>query len=194
MRPQVEAGRLGALLIQFPQSFHQCPASRERIARLAEQLRGWPAVVEVRHVSWESDEAAKLFGDCGIGWCAVDQPAIAGSTARTLPRVSGPVGYLRLHGRNTADWFRSGAGRDARYDYLYSAAELEGLADTAREMSEVAEELYVIQNNHFRGQALVNALQLKHLVQGARPEAPQELVAAYPALESRVTVRRTRLF
>jgi uncharacterized protein YecE (DUF72 family) len=194
LRPLAEAGRLGALLIQFPQSFHHGPAARDRISRLAEKLADWPAVVEVRHVSWEPERAAQLFRDHGIGWCAVDQPRIAGSTARAVPRVSGRVGYLRLHGRNAANWFKPGAGRDARYDYLYSEEEIASLASTAREMGQSAEEMYVIQNNHFRGQALVNALQLKHLVQGERPPAPEELVAAYPELEPLVTVQRTRLF
>ena len=57
-----------------------------------------------------------------------------------------------------------------------------------------AEELFVIQNNHFRGQALVNALQMKRLLQGGAPRAPEELVLAYPELESEVTVERSRLF
>ena len=88
-------------------------------------------VVEVRHVSWASAEAEEWFGDRGVGWCAVDQPQVGRSTAGVLPRVTGPVAYLRLHGRNAADWFRAGAGRDARYDYLYTAEQMEELATAA---------------------------------------------------------------
>ena len=61
-------------------------------------------------------------------------------------------------------------------------------------MARQAEQLFVIQNNHFRGQALVNALQLRHLIEGHRPEAPEELVASYPSLAPDVRVRRRRLF
>ena len=61
-------------------------------------------------------------------------------------------------------------------------------------MAETAEEIFVIQNNHFRGQALANALQMKHLIDGTRPEAPAELVATYPDLEDQVTVERRGLF
>ena len=61
-------------------------------------------------------------------------------------------------------------------------------------MAAAAEELFVIQNNHFRGQALVNALQMKSLLQGGKPRAPEELVAAYPELEPEVSVERHRLF
>ena len=194
LRPLRESDRLGALLLQFPQSFHFDAAARERIARLAERLADWPAVVEVRHASWESDAAATLLSRSNIGWCLVDQPQVARSTARPVARVTGRIAYMRLHGRNKANWFRPDAGRDARYDYLYTGAELAGLADAARRMAERAAELYVIQNNHFRGQALVNALQMKHLIQGQRPRAPEELVATYPHLAAQVVAERTRLF
>jgi uncharacterized protein YecE (DUF72 family) len=194
LRPLRRAGRLGALLVQFPQSFHHRPESLERIERLLEGTEDWPIVAELRHSSWESDEAVKWFERRQAGWCVVDQPAVGRSTARATPRVTSPIGYLRLHGRNTKDWFRKDAGRDARYDYLYTAAELDELAASARGMAEEARELFIIQNNHFRGKALVNALQMKSILEQRPPVAPEELVIAYPELESQVTVKRTRLF
>jgi uncharacterized protein YecE (DUF72 family) len=194
LAPLRDAGKLGALLVQFPQSFHFDAAARDRIARIGDVLHGWRPVVEVRHASWEADEAASLFERHEVGWCLVDQPRVGATTAAALRRVVGPVAYLRCHGRNAANWFRKDAGRDARYDYLYTSAQLEGLAAAAREMSGAAEELFVVQNNHFRGQALVNALQMKRLLQGNRPRAPEELVASYPELANEVTVERHRLF
>ena len=110
---------------------------------------------------------------------------------RAAPRATSRVGYLRLHGRNTADWFREDAGRDARYDYLYSLRELEPLAKTATELANRTEELFVVQNNHFRGQALVNGLQMKHLVHGGSHAAPSDLVRSYPQLEE-IARRSTR--
>jgi len=194
LRPLKEAEALGAVLIQFPQSFHFTVESTDRIERLLEGLGGWRAVVEVRHRSWESEEALRFFDEHRVGWCAVDQPQVGGSTARRLPRVTTPVAYLRLHGRNTHDWFRPDAGRDARYDYLYTKAQLGDLGSTVRGMAELSEELFVIQNNHFRGQALVNTLQFKKLLGDRSPRAPQELVAAYPELGPDVTVERHGLF
>ena len=193
LRPLREADRLGALLVQFPQSFHHDASATGRLERILEQAEGWPVVIEVRHRSWEADEAAEWFRDNAVGWCAVDQPHL-GATARCLPLVTSDVGYLRMPGRNTGTWFRPDAGRDARYDYLYSRDELGELVQPVREMAKQAAEMFVIQNNHFRGQALANALQLKHLLQEPRPLAPEELVALYPLLESEVTVRRSKLF
>jgi uncharacterized protein YecE (DUF72 family) len=194
LQPLRDAGRLGALLLQFPQSFHFGAPATERIDRLLPRVAGWPVVLEVRHVSWMAEAAADWARAAGLGWCVVDQPAMGTSTAGAAPRVTGPLAYLRLHGRNAANWFREDAGRDARYDYLYSTDELTRLADTGRELARTAESLFVVQNNHFRGQALSNALQMAHLIRGDVPEAPPALVACYPQLAGQVRVEKRGLF
>ena len=183
LSPIREAGLLGALLVQFPQSFHWNPAARTRLGRLLDGLSEWPIVVEARHISWDDDRAAAFVHELGAGWCVVDQPRIGASTAPARPRVTSAVGYLRLHGRNTDAWFDAGAGRDRRYDYLYTIDELRPLATSARGMATRAQAVYAVANNHFRGQAVVAALQLKHLIQGVEPEAPAPLAAAYPGLK-----------
>jgi len=193
LRPIADAGRLLGLLVQFPHRFRFDETARARLGALAESLVGWPWVVEVRHADWHRAEAVDWLGRLGAGWCVVDQPQLD-TTARATPRALGSLGYLRLHGRNAANWFREDAGRDARYDYLYAGDEIDEMADVARAIAEHAEEVVIVQNNHFRGQALVNALQLKHRLNGARPAAPETIVDAYPALESEVRVERLRLF
>jgi uncharacterized protein YecE (DUF72 family) len=89
---------------------------------------------------------------------------------------------VRVHGRNYRDWFRKGAGRDARYDYLYSADELAPWADRVRELAELprCDDVYVVTNNHFRGQAVANAAMLEAMVEGRRAAVPPPLAAAYP--------------
>jgi uncharacterized protein YecE (DUF72 family) len=193
LRPMLDEGRLLALLVQFPHSFRFDDAGKEKLEAIAEGVRGWPFTVEVRRAEWEKPEAVDWLARLGAGWCVVDQPRI-GRTARATPRVLGSLGYLRLHGRNAANWFRGDAGRDARYDYLYDDREIDDMAGVARTMAEQAAELVVVQNNHFRGQALVNALQLKHRLTGVRPPAPQTLVETYPSLAQEVIVERQRLF
>jgi uncharacterized protein YecE (DUF72 family) len=181
-------------LAQFPQSFHHDSRSLDRLRQITDLLADWPLVVEVRHAGWQTDEARSEFDRLGVAWCVVDQPRVGHSTASPTPRVTSRLGYLRLHGRNVENWFREGAGRDARYDYLYAEDELHELVQVACEMAGTAEELIVVQNNHFRGQALVNTLQLKHLVQGEPPLAPETLVSVYPDLAGRTVVERSRLF
>jgi len=103
---------------------------------------------------------------------AGDEPEVAS--------VTSPVGYPRVHGRNYQDWFRKGAGVEARYDYLYSREELEPWAKRAKEVDAAAEETFVVTNNHYKGKAAANALMLKSLVSGKKSEAPRKLIETYP--------------
>jgi uncharacterized protein YecE (DUF72 family) len=198
LAPLRDAGRLGALLIQFPQSFRKTPQALDRLRALEQRLEDWPTVVEVRDISWDDDEAAVWSREHRLGWCVVDQPAMRRAGARATlaarPRVTSDVAYLRLHGRNARDWFRKDAGRDARYDYLYRPDQMAKMADAVREMEPQAKELFAVQNNHFRGKALANALMLRHLLGEEQPAAPEGLVRAYPELDGLVSVEQPGLF
>jgi len=109
----------------------------------------------------------------------IDQPLFHNSI-KPSASVTSPVGYIRVHGRNYHDWFRKGAGVEARYDYLYSREELKPWAERAREVASVAEETFVVTNNHYKGKAAANAVMLKSLVTGKKSEAPPDLVEEYP--------------
>jgi uncharacterized protein YecE (DUF72 family) len=176
-------GRLGAALLQFPWSFKRSEVSEEWLRGLFRAFAGLPLVLEVRHASWDAPEVRAELAEAGVGIVNVDQPRFRRSLGPKAAVTSG-VGYVRVHGRNWKDWFRKGAGRDARYDYLYSAEELRPWAQRIQEIAAQAPDVYVVTNNHFRGQAPANAKMLEAMVEGRRVEAPAELVAAYPeALE-----------
>jgi uncharacterized protein YecE (DUF72 family) len=86
---------------------------------------------------------------------------------------------VRLHGRNADSWFRADAGVNERYDYLYSAEELAPWAERTRRVAEAAPETYVVTNNHYRGQAVTNALMLDAMITGRQTDAPPGVAAAY---------------
>jgi uncharacterized protein YecE (DUF72 family) len=179
--PLAEAGRLGALLLQFPWSFRNTEENREWLRDLAQAFRDYSRVVEVRHVSWnEPDFYAELVAS-RMGIVNLDQPMFRNSLPPSA-RATSAVGYIRVHGRNYKDWFRKAAGRDERYDYLYSAAELKPWAERARALSQEpgVTDVYVVNNNHFAGQAVTNALMLEAQVTGARVKVPPALLEAYP--------------
>jgi uncharacterized protein YecE (DUF72 family) len=194
LAPLHVAGRLGALLVQFPQSFQRDEEALSRLSQIADLAAGWPLVVELRHRSWDDEPTAAWLAERALGWCIVDQPRIGRSTIRLVPRLTSSVAYVRLHGRNARDWFREDAGRDARYDYLYAPDELAGVLTATAPVLERAAQAFVVQNNHFRGQALVNALELRHLIEQERPAAPADLVVHYPRLGDHVRVEGPRLF
>jgi len=173
-------GRLGAALLQFPWSFRRDEATEEWLRGLFRAFGGLPLVLEVRHASWDEPEVLLELAAAGVGIVNVDQPHLR-NTLRPRARVTAPVAYVRVHGRNFKDWFRKDAGRDARYDYLYSARELTPWAERIREMarSPLAPEVYVVTNNHFRGQAVANAGMLESLVAGRPVELPPGVVERY---------------
>ncbi|MDP2576219.1 MAG: DUF72 domain-containing protein [Gemmatimonadota bacterium] len=175
-----DEGRLGAVLIQFPWSFKAVEASQEWLADVLGAFADYPLVVEVRHASWNQPRFYEWLAERGSGFVNIDQP-LFGRSIEPSSRATGRVGYVRLHGRNYEDWFREGAGRDARYDYLYDREELESWVERTRELerSGYVEDVYVVTNNHFRGQAPANALMMAAMISGEPRKAPASLAAAF---------------
>lgn len=181
IRPLVEADRLGALLVQFPWSFKNTKANREYLSGLMVMFMEYPLVIEVRHASWNRPEVFEWLAESGVGFCNIDQPVIGRSLAPTA-RATAPVGYVRLHGRNYEQWFSATETGAERYNYLYSTEELEPWAERIRKVAESAGVTFVITNNHFRGQAIANALQLVSLLRGGPVRVPETMLAHYPQL------------
>lgn len=181
--PLAVSGKLGALLIQFPWSFKRTPENRTWLARVLDAFSEFPRVLEVRHASWDVPEVYEQLAERNVAICNIDQPLFSKSI-KPQDKVTAPVGYVRLHGRNAHDWFRADAGRDERYDYLYSPEELEPWIEKIDRVRQAAEETYVVTNNHYRGQAVVNALEIQQrLGKVPRAELPALLVDHYPRLK-----------
>lgn len=181
--PLLESGRLDAMLVQFPWSFRNTPENREWLDDLVSAFDRFPLVVEVRHGGWNEPEFFQWLGERGVGFVNIDQPMFARSIAPSA-RATSRVGYVRVHGRNYGDWFRKGAGRDARYDYLYTIPELERWAERAKDVArdEAVDTVDVVFNNHYRAQAVTNALEFRKLLGDPHVEAPPPLLEAYPRL------------
>jgi len=177
--PIHDAGKLGAVLLQFPWSFRRTDENRQWLDDVTRAFEEFPLVAEVRHASWAVPEFYEELTERGIGFVNIDQPLFRHSV-KPSATTTAPVGYVRIHGRNYRDWFRKDAGVEARYDYLYSPAELEPWAARTREVAESgAEDVYAVTNNHYRGQAGVNALQLMSMVKDEPVPAPEPLYTAF---------------
>ncbi len=182
LQPLMEEGRLGALLLQFPYSFHHNEENQKYVKTLAERFQEYPLVLEIRHGSWDRASAFRFLREIGVGFCNVDQPKVSFCIGPTKV-VTGKTGYFRLHGRNVKEWFQPEGGRDARYDYLYNEFELFEIAGRIRETAGKAEEFYVILNNHYRGQAVCNALEIKAKLGEKNVKVPESLLQHYPQLK-----------
>ncbi|MBA2706572.1 MAG: DUF72 domain-containing protein [Gemmatimonadaceae bacterium] len=174
-----DAGKLGAVLMQFPWSFKRTDENREWLDDVTTMFRHLPLVLEVRHESWNTPQLYEALAERNIGFVNIDQPLFR-SSIKPSASVTGSIGYIRVHGRNYGDWFRRNAGVEARYDYLYSREELEPWAELTVQVAGSAADTFVITNNHYRGKAVANALMLHALVGGSKAMAPPSLISAYP--------------
>ncbi len=160
------AGRLGYVLFQFPkgQGF-----SRDLLAYLeawAPYLRNWPVAVEIRHADWLYRRNRQTFlgflRDHGFAYVVPDIAQV-----QYLPppdvEVTTDWSVLRFHGRNPALVERR-ASTDRAYDYLYSPQELQEWAATVRELTRRVGSLYLMFNNHARGQAAQNGREMQALL------------------------------
>ena len=176
----MEAGKLGALLLQFPWSFRRTEENREWLGDVVRTFRQYPLVVEVRHSTWLAPEFLSALEEEGVGFVNIDQPLYHDSIGPSA-HVTSHVGYVRVHGRNYKDWFREKAPVEQRYNYLYRADELEPWVERALEIAAdpATKEVYVVTNNHYKGKAVANALMMKSMVTGVRAPAPAGVVEAY---------------
>jgi uncharacterized protein YecE (DUF72 family) len=179
--PFLAAGRLGALLAQFPYSFHNTAENRAYLTEIKTAFPEFPLALEVRHRSWQRREVRDFLRETAWEFCNLDQPQVSYPLGATR-WVMGSLGYLRCHGRRKEAWFEFEKDREARYDYYYPPEELEDLAARARELQEKARDVYLIFNNHPRGQAVANGLEMAHLLLGRTFNLPLSLLAAFPRL------------
>ena len=190
IEPLASAGKLGALLAQFPASFKNEPDTRAYLEWLLDKFREYLIAVELRHRSWsdQPQDTAALLGEYGAAWTQIDEPKFRTSIRQALlPNVK-TFYYLRLHGRNAAQWWRHEKSED-RYNYLYSAAELQPFAEAAQEASREVKKAYLYANNHFSAKSVANAAILKHQVGQDLPgEYPDAFVEQYPDLKGLVKV------
>ena len=180
--PLLEAGRLGALLLQFPWSFRNTPDNREYITRLRGQFSEYPLVLEVRHASWSEPGTLDMLEQLDLGLCNIDQPLFKRSIKPSAVTTSS-IGYVRLHGRNYQSWFTENRHVGERYDYLYSIAELDPWLDRVKAVEHAAKDTYVVTNNHFLGKAVVNALEISSILRGQPVPVPPQILAHYPELQ-----------
>ncbi len=188
--PLAEAGKLGALLAQFPPSFQRTPRSEAYLGGLLRAFADYPVAVELRHRSWSDQPAPTLalLREFDAAWVQIDEPKFRTSIAQNFLPNTAHFYYMRLHGRNAAQWWQHEKSED-RYNYLYSADELREFSDTVGAAQALVQTSYVYTNNHFASKSVVNAVMLKaQLGQPIDGAYPPELVEAYPEIRDLVRV------
>jgi uncharacterized protein YecE (DUF72 family) len=180
--PLLKAGKMGALLLQFPWAYRFTEENRDFFIRLRRAFSEFPLVAEMRHESWLAEEAQGVFLDYKVGFCNIDQPEYTRAMPPTALLTSA-VGYVRLHGRNPLNslgGFEPGAARLRQHDYLYTEDELAEWQERIERVARFSDRTFVVFNNDAAGKSVVNALQLKEATGSRRTPAPLELRRKYP--------------
>lgn len=153
--PLANAGKLGAILAQFPPSFENTAFGRQTLEAVLATFGDYPLAVELRHRSWSDDPAtAALLSEHNAAWVQIDEPKFSFSISQELP-VTSNIAYFRFHGRNAADWWTG--NNETRYRYLYSPQEIEELAGRVRQAAETTHHTFAFFNNHWKAFAPRNA-------------------------------------
>jgi uncharacterized protein YecE (DUF72 family) len=184
--PLAAAEKLGALLCQFPASFKRDDASVEYLTWLLERFASYRCAVELRHRSW-SDQfgpTLKLLNEHHAAFVQIDEPKFRTSIRQNqLPNITSFY-YLRAHGRNAKKWWHH-EHKDERYDYLYSAPEIQEFAETLKAVRKIVRKAYGYMNNHADAKSVANAIELKHLLrQPITGDYNPELIKRYPGLSA----------
>ncbi len=161
VQPLKDAGKYEGLLAQFPWGFRRTAENKAHLESLRERLAGEPLFAEFRHDSWAHPGLEAWLRERGIGYCAVDEPALKG----LMPPIAIATtdrAYVRFHGRNAANWWARGGGD--RYDYDYTRPELAEWLEKVTRLAEQAKRTYLFFNNCHAGQAARSAKLMQELL------------------------------
>jgi len=159
--PLLTENRLAAVLLQFPYSFHYTAENRKYLADLCSRFSELPTLVEFRNREWQKEEVYNGLRERNLGLVVTDSPDLKGLPfPETI--VTSSYGYIRFHGRNRKNWWHGDS--ESRYDYLYSEEELEEWIPKIAYILGKTTVLFIAFNNHRKGQAVQNAIQLQRLL------------------------------
>jgi uncharacterized protein YecE (DUF72 family) len=170
LRPLHEAGRLGAVLFQYPPWFGPGRDNRAELEALRERLPDYQISVEFRSPRWTAEERDRertlsMLGEHGLIYVCVDAPPVSG-LPRVLALTNPDLLIVRFHGRSNSTWSDTSRSAAERFRYLYSREELEEMVGTIAEHAREARETHLLMNNCYRDYSVRNAADLRDLLAG----------------------------
>ena len=172
LEPLRQAGKLGAVLFQFPPWFFYRRSNLQHIAHCAQVLDGYQIAVEFRNRTWFDDkhrgDVLAFEREHGLAHVIVDEPQGFSSSIPAVWEVTCPaLAIFRLHGRNANTWDKKGlATSSERFDYEYHEPELREFVAPVRRLAEQARQVHVVFNNNLRDQGIRGAVSFSALVGG----------------------------
>jgi uncharacterized protein YecE (DUF72 family) len=168
LRPLHEAGRLGAVLFQYPPWFGPRRDNRAEIEALPERLPDYRISVEFRSPRWMAEERDRertlgMLEEHGLIHVCVDAPPVSG-LARVVAVTNPELFLMRFHGRSDSTWSDTSGSAAERFRYLYPREELEEMVPPIAEHAREARETHLLMNNCYRDYSVRNAAELRDLL------------------------------
>jgi uncharacterized protein YecE (DUF72 family) len=165
LEPLQRAGKLGAILLQFPPWFPISRGNKDYILACAGRAAPRRVCVEFRNHTWMTEdnqqETLDFLSAHDLPYVCVDEPQGYPNSIPPVLAATSDLAVIRLHG-HSKQW--ESKDIQERFRYRYDDKELQQWAGHARKLAEDADETHVVFNNCYRDYAHVNAGQLKGLL------------------------------
>jgi len=168
LAPLEQAGKLGAILLQFPRWFPISRHNKDYILACAQRAAPRRVCVEFRNRTWmdtedNQKETLDFLAAHELPYVCVDMPqGYPDSIPPVLAATAPDLAVVRLHGHS-----RKWTSKDIheRFGYRYSPGELQEWAGKIRGLAGNAEHTHVLFNNCYSDYAQDNARQLDELLE-----------------------------
>ncbi len=168
MQPLQDAGKLGAIVFQFPKWFLPSPASYRFMEDIREWLPNFGIAIEFRQVLWMKPERRERVLDFlkgrGYTYVVVDEPQGFASSVPPIVATTASLAMVRFHGHNRETWEKKGITPAEKFRYLYQPAELKSWVPSLESMAKSAKEVDAVFNNCYSDYAVRNAEDLAGLL------------------------------
>jgi uncharacterized protein YecE (DUF72 family) len=167
--PLDSAGKLGAVLMQYPEWFTPKHANREALRALRNRLPGYQVCIEFRNRTWldssDRDRTLRFLADERLPLVCLDMPQGFRSSMPPLAEVTAPeLAVVRFHGRDPEAWQHKGPTASPRFRYLYKERELREWIPKIEHLAEGARDVHVLMNNCYEDHAVRGARDLARLL------------------------------
>lgn len=162
------AGKLGAVLFQFPPWFHPGRESLDYLAECRQRLPQFRLAVEFRAGAWlDGEEREATLGflrEHELSLICVDEPQGFRSSLPPVAEATAPLGFIRFHGRNSENWERRNVPSAEKFRYLYHEEELKEWIPGIHHMADMTTDLHIIFKNKYADFPVRNARQLNQMI------------------------------
>ena len=170
LMPLHSAGKLGAVLFQFPQWFVIARKNKEYVLECRDRLKDFRIAVEFRHKSWleerNREETIGFLEENGLPFVCVDMPQGFDSSLPPIAvATSKDLAMVRFHGRDPKAWTSKSETAAERFRYEYKEKELREWVPKIKDLSQQARETHVLMNNCYRDYAVNNAREFRSLLE-----------------------------